>query len=87
MPKSRGRLIAQGRRDMTQDESKINIGCGVSGLEEGHNFDNSLTISVVPLILHRAGGRGGPKSKIGCGDGGTSKPGRSLSRNVAEFFP
>jgi len=37
---------------MTQDEVKINIGCGVSGLEGWHNFDNSLTIilSRIPLL-------------------------------------
>jgi hypothetical protein len=37
---------------MTQDEVKINIGCGVSGLEGWHNFDNSLTITLsrIPLV-------------------------------------
>jgi predicted SAM-dependent methyltransferase len=37
---------------MTQDEIKINIGCGVSGLEGWHNFDNSLTITLsrIPLM-------------------------------------
>jgi len=40
------------KRDMTQDEIKINIGCGVSGLEGWHNFDNSLTITLsrIPLL-------------------------------------
>lgn len=37
---------------MTQDEIKVNIGCGVSGLEGWHNLDNSLTITLsrVPLL-------------------------------------
>jgi predicted SAM-dependent methyltransferase len=37
---------------MTQDGIKINIGCGVSGLEGWQNLDNSLTIilSRIPLV-------------------------------------
>jgi predicted SAM-dependent methyltransferase len=37
---------------MTQDGIKINIGCGVSGLEGWHNLDNSLTITLsrIPLV-------------------------------------
>jgi predicted SAM-dependent methyltransferase len=37
-------------RDTT--EIKINIGCGVSGIEGWHNFDNSVTITLsrIPLL-------------------------------------
>jgi SAM-dependent methyltransferase len=38
-------------REKLQNEIKINIGCGVSGLDGWYNFDNSLTIplSRIPL--------------------------------------
>lgn len=36
---------------MTQDVLKINIGCGVSGLEGWQNLDNSLTITLSRLPL------------------------------------
>ena len=32
--------------DTTASDIKINIGCGVSGIEGWHNFDNSLTITL-----------------------------------------
>lgn len=39
-------------REKLQNEIKINIGCGVSGLDGWYNFDNSLTIplSRIPLV-------------------------------------
>ena len=51
-PKLHVRLIALTRPDMTQDEAKINIGCGISGLGGWHNLDNSLTITLsrIPLV-------------------------------------
>lgn len=38
--------------DTNASDIKINIGCGVSGIEGWHNFDNSLTITLsrIPLL-------------------------------------
>jgi SAM-dependent methyltransferase len=38
-------------RDTPRNEIKINIGCGVSGLEGWHNFDNSLTVTLSRIPL------------------------------------
>jgi|SRR5580704_3070103 predicted SAM-dependent methyltransferase len=36
---------------MTQNAIKINIGCGVSGIEGWHNLDNSLTVTLARLPI------------------------------------
>jgi predicted SAM-dependent methyltransferase len=49
---STGLPIIDSMPDRNASDIKINIGCGVSGIEGWHNFDNSLTITLsrIPLL-------------------------------------